>query len=81
MRIEVLLFAAAKEAAHSDRVQIDVAADARAADVIEAIGLAVPGIANLLPSCRLAIDNCYVAAEHAVTPHSEVALIPPVSGG
>jgi molybdopterin synthase sulfur carrier subunit len=81
MRIEVLLFAAAKEAAQSNSVQVDVAADARAADVIKAIGLAVPGIVDLLPSCRLAVDNCYVAAEHAVTPGSEVALIPPVSGG
>ena len=81
MRIDVLLFAAVREAAQSDRVQVEVAADARAADVIAAVGAAVPGIVDLLPSCRLAVDNCYVSAEQAVTPTSEVALIPPVSGG
>ena len=81
MQIEVLLFAAAKEAARSDSVQVDVAADACAADVIQAIGVALPGIVDLLPSCRLAVDNCYVTDEQSVTHESEVALIPPVSGG
>ena len=81
MQIEVLLLAAAREAAQSNSVQIEVAADARAADVITAIGLVVPEIVELLPSCRLAVDNCYVGVEHAVTPGSEIALIPPVSGG
>jgi molybdopterin synthase catalytic subunit/molybdopterin synthase sulfur carrier subunit len=81
MRIEVLLFAAAREAARRDSIHVDVDPDARAADVIRAVGLAVPGIADLLPSCRLAIDQCYVSAQESVPETSEVALIPPVSGG
>lgn len=81
MQIEVLLFAALREAANSDSIRLDVADDARAADVIEAVSRELPQIAGLLPSCRLAVDSCYVTNQTAITGDSEFALIPPVSGG
>lgn len=81
MQIQVLLFAAAKDAAEADSIDVDVAEDARAADVIKAIGARLPQIAALLPACRLAVDCEYVNDDAVVSPASEVALIPPVSGG
>jgi len=81
MQIEVLLFAAARDAAGSESIRVDVDDDARAGDVIEAIGLQLPELAGLLPSCRLALDCCYVSGDAAVSADSEIALIPPVSGG
>lgn len=81
MQIEVLMFAAAREAAGSDTIQVDVNHNATAGDVVAAIGNLLPELASLLPSCRLAIDNRYVVNESAVSPGCEVALIPPVSGG
>ena len=81
MKVTVQLFAAARDAAASDSVQIDVSDDARADDVLGALASALPQISDLLPSCRLAIDCCYASADDAVDANSELALIPPVSGG
>lgn len=81
MQIEVLMFAAAREAAGTEKINIEVADGACAADVMDAIGQRLPELADLLPSCRLAIDNSYVACDSLVCGEHEIALIPPVSGG
>ena len=81
MQIEVLLFAAARDAAGSDSILIDVRDDPRASDVLEAIGYRLPEISRLIPACRLAVDCGYVGGDQAVSADSEIALIPPVSGG
>jgi len=81
MQINVLLFAAAKEAANCGTVSIEIPIDASASDVMDSLAHALPAIADLLPSCRLAIDNEYVSHDAPVSADCEVALIPPVSGG
>lgn len=81
MQINVLLFAAAREAAQSDSIQIDVAENASAADVLAELSQQIPAIQQLIPSCRLAVENCYVSNDAIVGQGQEVALIPPVSGG
>ena len=82
MQLEVLLFAAARDAAGSDMIRVDVDEPSQASDVLEAIGRRLPQLAGLLPSCRLAVDCQYVTSETQVSSaSSEIALIPPVSGG
>lgn len=81
MQIEVLLFAAARDAAGADSIEVDISETATAADVITAIGTEIPTIESLLPACRLAIDCEYVPANARVDQSGEIALIPPVSGG
>lgn len=81
MQINVLLFAAAREAAKNDSIQIEIADNACAADVLHELGQQLPAIKKLIPSCRLAIDSCYVGNDAVVGPEQEIALIPPVSGG
>ena len=81
MQIEVQLFAAARDAAGSNAIVVDVVDNARACDVIEAVGVQLPELSGLLPSCRLAVDCCYVRGDATVSKDSEIALIPPVSGG
>ncbi len=82
MQLEVLLFAAARDAAGSDSIRVEVSEPAQARDVIDAIGRQLPQLAGLLPSCRLAVDCAYVTNETPVTERcNEIALIPPVSGG
>ncbi|MCG8649747.1 MAG: MoaD/ThiS family protein [Pirellulales bacterium] len=81
MQINVLLFAATRDAAGSDTLQLEVADDARAGDVLDAIARQLPALAALIPSCRLAVDCCYVSADAPISAHCEIALIPPVSGG
>ena len=81
MQLEILLFAAARDAAQSDSIQIDVDDAASAGDVMAELGRRLPELKSLLPSCRLAVDCSYVQASTPVSPGSEIALIPPVSGG
>lgn len=82
MQLEVLLFAAARDAAGSDKIRLELPDRAKASDVMEAIGQQLPKLKGLLPSCRLAIDCSYVAGDCEVSANAdEIALIPPVSGG
>jgi len=74
MRISVRLFAGLRERAGADRVELDLPDDARAGDVLAAMGLE-PG------QCIVALDREYARADERVLPGHEVALIPPVSGG
>jgi molybdopterin converting factor small subunit len=82
MQLEVLLFAAARDAAGSNMIRVELSEPATAGDVMDAIGQQLPQLAGLLPSCRLAIDCDYVPIETPVSDScGEIALIPPVSGG
>ena len=72
--ISVRLFAGLRERAGSDRVELELPDDARAADVLAAMGMQ-PG------QCIVALDREYAEADAPVLPSHEVALIPPVSGG
>ncbi|QDT11598.1 MoaD/ThiS family protein [Stieleria marina] len=81
MQVKVLLFAAAKEAAGCDSISVEVPDDASAGEVADALAGVLPSIVDLMPSCRLAIDNEYVGRDTIVSAGHEIALIPPVSGG
>jgi molybdopterin synthase catalytic subunit len=74
MRISVRLFAGLRERAGADHVELELPDDARAGDVLAAMGLQ-PG------QCIVALDREYAPADAPVRADHEVALIPPVSGG
>ena len=71
---KVLLFAHLRER-HGESAMVDAEPTVRA--VLEA--LATQGITT--QSCRLAADHQFCKLDDALTPGSELALIPPVSGG
>jgi molybdopterin converting factor small subunit len=81
MKIEVSMFAAAKEAVGRDRVVAESKGPLTSRMLLEELGRLHPQIQPLLPSCRLAVDDQYVADDFVVDDQCEVALIPPVSGG
>lgn len=81
MIIRVGLFAVARELAGRDDVELVVPDGATAADVREALAAEVPALADLLPHALLAVDAAYAGDATVVDEDSEVALIPPVSGG
>ncbi|MGV3483187.1 MAG: MoaD/ThiS family protein, partial [Planctomycetaceae bacterium] len=62
-RIEILLFAVARDLAAAESVEIDVELPATAAHILTAIGTAHPALTPWLSSCRLAVDQVYVPAE------------------
>ena len=81
MQRDVLLFAGAKQVVDSDRVTVELPDRATAADVLAALGEQHPQLGKMLPACRLAVDCTYVGSDDLIPEDSEVALIPPVSGG
>ena len=81
MKITVLLFAGARELTGVDQLELDVAPEIVAADLLRQLGSGYPVLQPLLPVSRLAANGCYLADSATVDLHAELALIPPVSGG
>lgn len=81
MNVRVKLFAVARELAGADEVPLVVADGATVADVERALRQESPGIGPILQHARWAVDAEFVAPDYQVRETSEVALIPPVSGG
>ncbi len=78
--IRVLLFAGAKQLAEQDA--LDVPLDrATIAELQAAVAAECPVLQPLLARSLWAVDGAYAKPETLVTAQSEVALIPPVSGG
>ncbi len=77
----VYLFAAAREIAGADRVELALPAGATVADVRKGLRTAFPLLASLLARSAIAV-NCDIADDHReIVPGDEIAVIPPVSGG
>lgn len=80
-RMDVTLFAAARELAAAETVTIEVPNGATAATVLRSLARQYPKLRELIPACRLAIDLRFVPPDEPVADARHVALIPPVSGG
>jgi len=81
MRVRVKLFAVAKELAGSDTLTIDVLDGASVADLRKAVAAKLPALGQILPHALWAVDTAYADDDTLITQQSDVALIPPVSGG
>lgn len=81
MQYQILLFAAAREAASSDRVVVELAAGATVDDLRAALAEQHCTLAALISTCRIAVDGEFASDQMAIESGMEIALIPPVSGG
>lgn len=81
MRVTVLYFAAARERAGIGSEELDVPDGATARDALAAACARHPALEAVADKLRLAVDQQFAAADHRLREGSEVALIPPVSGG
>jgi molybdopterin synthase catalytic subunit len=80
VRLTVLYFAAARDAAGTPRETLDTAARDVAALRRELAGRH-PALGRILPRCRLAVDEELAEDGDALAEGTEVAVIPPVAGG
>jgi molybdopterin converting factor subunit 1 len=78
--LTVLYFAAARDAAGTDR-EILEATPATVAELRRLLAGRHPGLEPVLARCRIALDQELAVDADAVPPGAEVAVIPPVSGG
>ena len=106
MKVEIKLFAVAKQLAGAEAISIELPAGATVQDLREAIGDQHPVLRDITTRAMIAIDTEYVSddalvpentvpentvpentvpentvPENTVPENSEIALIPPVSGG
>ena len=76
MIVRVRLFAALRERAGTDRLELELPDGARVADALAA----VDGLAEGLPLV-LAVNREYAARDQVLHESDELAVVPPVSGG
>jgi molybdopterin synthase catalytic subunit len=81
MRVTLLYFAAARERTGKGSETVELPDGATAADAREAACAAHPALRAVADKLRLAVDQEFANAERKLRDGSEVALIPPVSGG
>jgi sulfur-carrier protein len=81
MRICVKLFAAARELAGGDSIEIELPSESTVAHLREALMERLPPARELLARSMFAIDHDYAANHERLQPNTEIACIPPVSGG
>ncbi len=81
IKLEVRLFAMAKERAGRPTVAVELPLGASVADLRAAIGHRLPALAPFLSKTMIAVDEEYATDDQVLAPGSRVAVIPPVSGG
>ncbi len=81
MKVRILLFAAAQDIAQNSSIELDVGTDPTVSELRKLVGDTYPALRALLGSSRFAIDREFVSDDTIVSSHSEIAMIPPVSGG
>lgn len=80
MAVTVLYFAGARDAAGTSRETV-APAPATLGALRALLVERHPGLARILPRCRLAVDEDFGGDETPLRDGAEVAIIPPVSGG
>jgi molybdopterin converting factor subunit 1 len=81
MKLEVRLFARAKDLAGTDAVRVDLPEGATVAALRQRLAAAVPALAGLLERSAVAVNDEFADDTLPVPPGAVVALLPPVSGG
>jgi molybdopterin synthase catalytic subunit len=81
VRVEVVAFAALREALGADHIAVDVAEGATGADLRARVAEQHPRWRDLVLACRLACGTEFVDDRAPLAEGAEVLFIPPVSGG
>ena len=81
MIFRVRLFARARDLAAADTVAVELHPDATAGDLRRALAVAYPALATLLVRSALAVGDDFAGDDLVLPAGTEIALLPPVSGG
>lgn len=81
MRIEIKLFALAKQIAEAETVSVEVPDDSTVKQLRSALVDRFPAMSSMIDHVAFAVDAEYATDDAALSATSEVACIPPVSGG
>ena len=81
MKVNVKLFAVAKERVGRNAIEVELPNDSTVRQLRGAIVEQFPPLADVMRHARLAVDNDYASDAAVIGIASEIAIIPPVSGG
>lgn len=81
MRIEVLLFAQAKQAVGQNSVVVDLPDHGTVSDLLDLLVCAVAQIKPMRSSLLVAVNNQFASHDQVINAKDTVACFPPVSGG
>jgi len=81
MTVTVLYFAQAREGAGCARETLELGDGACVSDALELLRRRHPALEPLWPHLAIAVDGELAEAASALRARSEIALLPPVSGG
>jgi molybdopterin converting factor subunit 1 len=81
MKISIKLFAVAKQWAGADSVELELPASATVGMVRQALLAQLPQLTQFGSNLRFAVGTDYANDATIITTASDVACIPPVSGG
>ena len=81
MKIVVRFFARARDLAGAETAALELAEGATVDNLRQLLATAYPRLAGLLERSALAVDAEFAAGSTVLRPGTEVALLPPVSGG
>lgn len=81
MIVNLLLFAAAKEIAGTQQLEVSLEEPCTVARLKLALVAECPELAPLAARSAFSVDHAYATDETVIGSGAEVAMIPPVSGG
>ncbi|QDU42276.1 molybdopterin synthase small subunit [Symmachiella dynata] len=81
MKLDVRLFAQARDLAGAEHVSVELPDSSTVADLREALAAQFPQLAPLSPNLLIAIGTDYASDETVLSPDADIACFPPVSGG
>ena len=81
MKVRVRLFAAARQAAGSDRIELELPDGATIGQLRRRLAEELPQMSALTAQVMFAVDAQYAPDSKEIRPEADVACIPPVSGG
>jgi molybdopterin converting factor subunit 1 len=81
MNVRIRLFAAARQAAGCDSLDIELPDQADVAQLRRELSRQLPEISELISRATFALGTEYATDTAKIAPGADVALIPPVSGG
>ena len=81
MKIELLLFAMAKDLFGQPKIFVEMPERATVVDLKTELVKRQPDAAALIGRCAFSVDQQYASDSTELRPGQEIAMIPPVSGG
>ena len=81
MRVQVKLFAVARQLADSEIVSLELPVGSKVCDLRAALLKVVPALTSIAPMLLFAVNQDYASDEIVLPEGADVACIPPVSGG